>query len=203
MRSSWAANHTNVRFVIGSNTTGEAPDVVSVAAPDGYSHLAVKLRDGYRWATQHTNADWILKVDDDCYVDVDQATAFFARKRPRWTVMAAGFERNGRPNKSGKYVDLKYPDAVYKPYPQGAGHAVSKDIAKWVARHSSLPFYPGEDTSLGSWVSVAPVSTALVADSHFVPWNERPCSDKRAFVVSHNFSPLAMARCHRLREKHR
>ena len=122
IRKTWAANKTNVKFIIGDKSCSlplflrekyscsiiktslpssvnitmfyesrikeylkienlktenlkierdTENDVVLVDLEDSYRNLARKLKLGYRWAVEDTDADFILKIDDDSYARIE------------------------------------------------------------------------------------------------------------------------------------
>ena len=202
IRATWAHGHSNVKFITGSDVPApdsNREDLIIVQSPDNYTSLASKLLKSYKWAVETWDVSWVLKVDDDCYVDVPTLHRFVLNLKPQKTVIAAGFTYNGRPQRSGKYAEVSYKEEFYKPYPDGAGHLVSFDLVKWIAAQHTLPLHAGEDTSLGSWVAAMPFDVKLRATPKFVPWNERPCRDHRVIVLSHNLTPRQLKQCYAAR----
>jgi len=60
---------------VGNGDGQRTGDVVALAAPDDYEGLPQKTLAMVRWVRDHTDFDYMLKVDDDCFLD---SGAFFA-----------------------------------------------------------------------------------------------------------------------------
>lgn len=61
-------------FVIGGERTALNGDVLELACPDDYEHLPEKVLATIRWVHEHTSFGFMMKIDDDCFLNVD---AFF------------------------------------------------------------------------------------------------------------------------------
>lgn len=165
--------------------------VVVLPMKDTYRHLAMKLKLAYEWALGKDPL-WILKVDDDCYVRVPE----ISRESLGWdtegmVVRAASF-RQGYPIKSGKWKETNW-EGEYPKFPSGAGHVINRNLAEWIV-NTSLPFYQGEDTSLGIWLVQAPFDARLMDDNRFS--TDGKCSNRRRYVIGHNIKRSKMTWCY-------
>lgn len=72
-----------IRFFVGHSKTGTTDperaahaeqqkhgDIVALDVPDTYVDLIEKVRQSFLWAAQNTVSEYVLKVDDDAYVNV-------------------------------------------------------------------------------------------------------------------------------------
>lgn len=60
------------RFFIGNKTETKHNDVVCLDVDDSYEGLRVKSIESFKYCLQNFNFDYLLKVDDDTFVDIDE-----------------------------------------------------------------------------------------------------------------------------------
>ena len=63
-------NHLKREAVLTERLMNES-NLVIVDSVDEYMELATKLKFGYKWIVENTDAEFVLKADDDMYVRVD------------------------------------------------------------------------------------------------------------------------------------
>jgi len=56
--------------VVGDGDNSVTGDVLSLAVGDGLEHTAAKTLRMFEWAYRRTDAQFVVKVEDDCYLDV-------------------------------------------------------------------------------------------------------------------------------------
>ncbi len=59
-------------FVIGGDETQLHGDVLQLACSDDYEHLPEKVLATIRWVQDNTDFGFMLKIDDDCFLNVDE-----------------------------------------------------------------------------------------------------------------------------------
>lgn len=59
-------------FVIGGEEIVLQGDVLQLDCPDDYEHLPEKVLATIRWVQENTNFGFMLKIDDDCFLNVDE-----------------------------------------------------------------------------------------------------------------------------------
>jgi len=75
IRRTWMQDleRRNIPYIVlvgdGDNTL--KGDILALDVPDHYEDLPKKTLRLFDWVYQHTNAQYVLKIDDDCYLDVD------------------------------------------------------------------------------------------------------------------------------------
>lgn len=175
-------------------------DIIYADTVDVYRHLPQKLKAAYHWVVENTKAEWILKVDIDCVVRVGSIEKYLMSKlnSHEFGIVAAGFNRNSVVGRSGKWAEYsEFTDSRYPPWPNGAGHAVSRPIAEYVTKHRDTLFNAqGEDVALGIWIHNAPFQKSVqwVNSEKFIPHSGN-CKDTNALVIGHQISSLAMKHC--------
>ncbi|XP_071079446.1 UDP-GalNAc:beta-1,3-N-acetylgalactosaminyltransferase 2-like [Haliotis cracherodii] len=132
----------------------ENDDMMFVNVTDVYRHLPHKLLSCHQWLHTHAEARFVLKTDDDCFMDLVKITddvntlssvqkLWWGQFRDEWLV-----ERHG------KWKERIFPSSIYPRFACGSGNIVSWDIHTWIADNSNqLHHYQGEDVSLGIWLA--------------------------------------------------
>lgn len=167
-------------------------DTVLLPLEDTYRTLPRKLKLGYRWTLEHSEAAWIVKVDDDFYVHMDRLEDYLMKHEASRKVIG----RIGRGigvDRRGKWAEHDYVGNRYPPFPFGScGHVVSRDVAAAILQADPHE-YQGEDTSLGIWVhnlsNVSMISTLTFT-------NRGNCRSSQKIVVGHGLSPEKLRWCH-------
>jgi hypothetical protein len=76
IRATWAqdlkARGIPYLFLVGDGDDTIDGDVLALAVSDRYEHLPQKTLKLFNWVLQRTQFQYVLKIDDDCYLDVDQ-----------------------------------------------------------------------------------------------------------------------------------
>ena len=173
-------------------------DVVIVNGVEVYRNLPDKLKQAFRWASGNTKADWILKVDDDCFVHISKIIAIMRDSKLDTNsapVVFGMIARDFAVLRAGKWAETDYHRDTYPPFPLGsAGYMVSRKIVNIIS-NLALPNYQGEDVSLGVWLdeTVGQDELLWVSSSNFADHGN--CWDERAAVIGHGFSGEDMLEC--------
>ncbi|KAJ1519454.1 hypothetical protein ONE63_004744 [Megalurothrips usitatus] len=137
-------------------------DIVLLDVLDVYKNIPTKLLQFYKWAFENLNFTFLLKSDDDTFLDIPIIEQYLK------SVMVAneqihddsymwwwGNLRHGLPvERHGKWQELEFAAPVYPPFPCGGGYVLNKNIVRFLAKNSKwLHTFQGEDTSLGIWLS--------------------------------------------------
>jgi len=141
----------------------EHDDLVILSLVDTYRNLPYKLLRYFNWLEKHRKYDFVMKVDDDCYVDVERLFTKIEQFRSPRTVSIIGgksgiwwgrFRYNWYVEQYGKWAEFDYPASVYPAFACGSGYVLSHDIVSWLVRNREhLHSYQGEDVSLGIWLA--------------------------------------------------
>lgn len=164
-------------------------DIVFVDVVDTYRNVPRKLLLFYRWLVGSVDFDFLLKTDDDCFVDLDnvfQALAAGKLKGPNaWW---GNFRLNWGVDRTGKWQELDYLSPAYPPFTCGSGYVISQDIARWLAGNADwLKTYQGEDVSMGIWMSA--IGPLRYQDSNWLC--EKECQS--GMLSSPQYSPQELA----------
>lgn len=169
-------------------------DTVTLAVTDVYRHLPRKLKLAYAWTLAFTQAEWLVKADEDFFVNGPNLVRTLA-EYPATSQLVGCIMRDARVHRVGKWKEDAFQPHVYPPFPLGScGHAVTRDVAAFVVRHDGYE-YQGEDTSLGIWLR-GTVRVTMSSTPHFT--NTGVCADASKAIMGHQFKAMDMPICHRL-----
>lgn len=174
-------------------------NVIVVDMIDVYRNLAEKLKLTYMWLVEHTEAKYVLKMDDDSFARVDSVQHWLAnRANPAKYEIIAGKFNTGKPIRSGKWAETKYKPNKYPPWPSGSGHIVSRPVIEYLYHNADTwVSYQGEDTSIGIWMEKVRPQMNLVRTSskHFIT-HSGDCHNKNKFVIGHKISIQKLRECY-------
>jgi len=126
---------------------------------DTYTTLTLKLLQTLKWFSSQMKFKYLVKVDDDSFLRVDQLfdellERSVAKKELKPLYMGffdgrAHVKRGGQWSESNWFLCDRY-----LPYALGGGYVISEDLVKFVAQNSNLlQLFRNEDVSLGVWLS--------------------------------------------------
>lgn len=225
IRNTWAKGRSNVFFVVGKPCmyrevdreawtchpkpnvqkmkiidveVEDASDMIIVDVIDVYRNLASKLHAAYYWVLEHTDAQYILKTDDDTFVRVGLLHKWLqSRSTLPYEMIAADFEKNSKVNRQGKWAELSFSENVYPLFPSGSGHVVNRAVLEYMHAHDTTwKSYQGEDTSMGIWIENVKkyIEITLTSSSKFTS-HRGDCHDTTKLVIGHNITPKKMREC--------
>ncbi|XP_070185165.1 beta-1,3-galactosyltransferase 1-like [Littorina saxatilis] len=123
-------------------------DLVVADFVDSYQNLTLKVLVGLDWARHHCpQASFILKTDDDTFVNLPLLTTFLLQRGRNNSLyghpyFASEVARKGR----WAVPQSAFPFPVYPVYMSGTGYVVSKDAAEKIVEASkNVPLIPIED----------------------------------------------------------
>ncbi|XP_058845984.1 beta-1,3-galactosyltransferase 5-like [Acipenser ruthenus] len=160
---------------------------------DSYRNLTLKVMHGLRWSVEHCEPQYILKTDDDCFVNTDRLARFLADYNVVKTglyvgsLFAEGKRHVIRDPLSKWYVSREdYWEDEYPPYASGIGYVLSLDAATRIMKAAEhVPPVPMEDAYVGILAKEAEITVRSSArfTKHNVNW--RVCN-YRYLMVIHN-----------------
>ena len=174
-------------------------DVFLGSFVDSYRNLTRKVLRGMAWVSQVCDPKYLLKTDDDCFVDPDiLCEDLIAREESgrNGTYMYLGYRiqkspviRDPRDRWYVRKEDYLY--SFYPPYASGFGYVISSlAIRRFVVLATLTKPFPVEDAYVG--VLAAQAGVPMVASSNFVlskPNNTRPIPCHRPYVVHEMKNP--------------
>ena len=107
-------------------------DLIKLDFVEDFYNLTYKLWKGFSWALNNAMFSYLLKVDDDVFVNVPKLLIFLQDpKVPKSKLYAGNCYESARVQRDGKYGISKkdYPNASYPGYCSGGGFVLSRDVA--------------------------------------------------------------------------
>ncbi|KAK7485792.1 hypothetical protein BaRGS_00022973 [Batillaria attramentaria] len=211
IRETWlsgAPNSVLVKFVIGTkNLSPEVKDSVDREQflhsdllllddiEESYHSLTNKLMMGLQWADQTVDYKYLLKVDDDSFVRLDELLKELKQK-PRERLYWGFFNGRAHVKKAGKWAEKDwFLCDRYLPYALGGGYVLSSDLVHYVSSNSQyLQHFNSEDVSLGAWLG--PLQIERVHDERFdTEFVSRGC--RNSYLITHKQDAMAMQKLHK------
>ncbi|XP_051875764.1 beta-1,3-galactosyltransferase 5-like [Pristis pectinata] len=160
---------------------------------DTYRNLTLKVMHGLKWVTSTCRPAYVLKTDDDCFVNTDRLPGFLIRDNQIRTRLYAGSlfpaERREviRDPGSKWYVSRQdYDKDRYPPYVSGVGYVLSLDAARAILEAAaSVRPIPVEDAYVGilaEEADIPPLGSGRFT-KHNVNW--RVCNYRYLMVIHH------------------
>ncbi|XP_064626745.1 beta-1,3-galactosyltransferase 5-like [Lineus longissimus] len=161
---------------------------------DTYRNLTVKVLSGFMWAEHNCKPSFILKTDDDCYVNTLLLPKFLQlyHKSDRslyvGNVFLDAFQRRvvRRDDSPWSVSEEQYAPDVYPMYASGLGYLISQDVVREIISMSSyIQPFSVEDAYIGvvvDKIGVVPKKSYRFT-LHSVHWTI--CNFLYLFVVHH------------------
>nr|XP_054764032.1 beta-1,3-galactosyltransferase 5-like [Lytechinus pictus] len=161
---------------------------------DSYRNLTYKVQHGIMWSADSCQSQYLLKTDDDCFVNTKGLVEFLTRHNHQTKNLYVGHKMRSREvvrdPASKWYVSWKdYPRDSYPWYASGTGYLLSSDVVHKIAKRTSYhhPF-PVEDAYMG--VLAEDLGVGLVDTPRFALFSTKwtMCNYLYFFVV-HDLTP--------------
>ncbi len=149
-----STNNMSLQTQIQSEARREG-DILLGDFLDDYRNLTVKVQQGLCWASHNCNARYILKTDDDCFVNTELFVQFLDKYNRYTSGLYIGSSMKKLDvvrNKLNKWHVSKeaYPYSRYPPYASGTGYLLSRDILQEMVQGASkVQYFPMEDAYTG------------------------------------------------------
>jgi hypothetical protein len=200
VRENWGQNRC-VFFVVGT-TNGAWPeeeqaqhqDLILLDTEEVYhgedSILSYKTAAWFLFAHAHfPNASYVLKTDDDCYVDVDGLRAELRRVEPDyWGKVWRSAVPIRDPKHKWHVSKAMWPEATYPDYCSGAGYVLSRKAVNCMATLVPRKTFLGiKDVATGAALrecGIVPTDTLLVAGTTLSEFAPNDASGK--WLIAHN-----------------
>jgi beta-1,3-N-acetylgalactosaminyltransferase 2 len=156
----WRLHNTDIRQRLKSEAE-EYQDILFVDTVDVYRNLPIKLLSFHQWLFRKFYPSFILKTDDDCFVNLDLILKDLSelKERSEDFLWWGHFRDQWLVQKFGKWAEFSYTADVYPEFACGSGNVVNTRIHEWIASNAdNLHAYQGEDVSMGIWMAaISPV----------------------------------------------
>ena len=179
-------------------------DIVTGDFLDSFRNLSRKMVLSINWPLHHCRAQFILKTDEDCYVNVPllidwllehqaingSKPLYAGNLRVRSEVIRE-YEQRYDPK---YYVSTEeYPEKFYPDYISGGGYVFSWRLLPELSRVSKkIPLIPIEDACLG--LLMRSIGVKPIGDSRFLPyiWCEQEWGGLQELPLCHFLGPFVI-----------
>jgi beta-1,3-N-acetylgalactosaminyltransferase 2 len=152
-RTSWLANCSQEDEQLSAELK-QHNDIVFIDVVDIYRNVPNKFLHFARWATEQLKFRYLMKTDDDCFVDVERLLVRINELGDIRKSWLGRFRHNWIVEKHGKWAEPNYPALVYPKFACGSGYLLTYDLVHWLANNADdLKTYQGEDVSMGIWLA--------------------------------------------------
>ncbi|XP_057952561.1 hydroxyproline O-galactosyltransferase GALT6-like [Malania oleifera] len=132
-------------------------DIVIVPYMDNYDLVVLKTVAICEYGVRKVSAKYIMKCDDDTFVNLDAIIRETKYVPDNTTVYFGNINYYHKPLRDGKWAVTheEWPEEDYPPYANGAGYLLSSDIAGFIVSEfekHKLRIFKMEDVSVGMWV---------------------------------------------------
>uniref|UniRef100_A0A2P2I6G9 Hexosyltransferase n=1 Tax=Hirondellea gigas TaxID=1518452 RepID=A0A2P2I6G9_9CRUS len=158
---------------------------------DSYNTLSKKLLASLVYIHKNVQFRFLLKCDDDTYVQLHQLHYELKEVPYKQGVYWGFFDGRATPRRKGIWKEENWLLCDhYLPYALGGGYIISHDLVAFVARNSHyLQLYRSEDVSMGVWL--APIELHRIHDTKFdTEYRSRGCHND--YIVTHKQTPVSM-----------
>lgn len=193
--------------------SSKSRDLVIGDFMDSYENLYKKMLLSITWSLSNCPAKYILKTDDDCYVNMEILLSYLIDydsvngSKPLYTGREAENEIERNPNKQHYVSKEIYPSKEqYPPYISGGGYLFSGSLLKKLYKASQRsPLFAVEDACFGSlmrYIGVKPTDNLRFLPFIYCYFSEqqevleRPLCEFLGPIVMHGISPLEMINMH-------
>ena len=152
-------------------------DLVFGDFTDSYRNLTNKMALGIEWAAKHCQAQYVMKADDDSFVNIHELIPWLKeyqrkqRDKPLYMGAALIDRKPYREPESQFYVsENEYPEKKYPPYASGGGYVFSgKLLAQLSKALKVVRLFPNEDACFGALMQYIKVN--LTNNDRFIPFS--------------------------------
>lgn len=158
-------------------------DILFLPIFDSYSSLTSKVLKSIVFSHKHFRFDYILKCDDDTFVDLERVLEELHEKADP-SLYWGFFDGRAQVQTKGKWAEADYRLCDrYIPYALGGGYILGKSLVDFIAKNAhQLQLYTSEDVAVGAWL--AGTTARRIHDARFdTEWRSRGCSNK--YLVTH------------------
>lgn len=154
-------------------------DIIQGDYAETFANKVFKIQSGFEWATKYCSFQYLLKTDDDVFVNTRGLIDFLSGTGTSNTEFYFGHLMHGSPVlRTGYYAvsEEDHPDNVYKDYISGGGYVLSKDLVlKFTQMFDVVKPLKIDDAYIGmlaAEIGVEPISSAT-----FMMYNDNTCKD--------------------------
>ena len=177
-RDTWLKDYRNstevvFRFVIGTAGLDEEENHKLQTESNQYGDLLLlknhtesygyectnKLLLSFQWVTNHSKAQYVMKTDDDCYVQLRFILSLLYKRtsQTKKPFLCGTVIQNELPSSHGKWKEEKWNlTKEYLPFPLGSGYILPVSLVSTIVNSNNI--FPlrklsNEDVTVGLWIA--------------------------------------------------
>lgn len=183
----------HISNVVIENEINDYHDILMGSYIDSYRNLTIKTMHGLEWVLQKCPSEFVLKTDDDVYVNTKLLHTLISNstfKNNTYIGLVTQTEERLKvirdPN-SKWYVSMEqYSESYYPPYAVGMGYLLSIDlIKKFLNMSKYIPPFANEDAYIGVLADNVEVRPYRSGRFTLSGWGLRTCNFLYLVVVHH------------------
>ncbi|CAA0834879.1 Probable beta-1-3-galactosyltransferase 16 [Striga hermonthica] len=171
-------------------------DIQLMPFVDYYSLLTYKTIAICILGTKILRAKYIMKMDDDAFVRVDEVLSSLKGKPSNGLLYGhISFESTPHRDKDNKWFisDEEWPHSSYPPWAHGPGYIISQDIARFIVqghKERDLTLFKLEDVAVGIWINQYETSGKKIEYSNDDRFYNAGCDTD--YMLAHYQNPRMM-----------
>ncbi|KAL1203901.1 Hydroxyproline O-galactosyltransferase GALT6 [Cardamine amara subsp. amara] len=170
-------------------------DIVIVPYMDSYDLVVLKTVAICEYGAHQLAAKFIMKCDDDTFVQVDAVLSEAKRTPADRSLYIGNINYYHKPLRQGKWAVTyeEWPEEDYPPYANGPGYILSNDISHFIVKEfekHKLRMFKMKDVSVGMWVEQFNNGTKPVDYIHSLKFCQFGCIEN--YLTAHYQSPRQM-----------
>ena len=181
-------------------------DLIRGTQKEAYQNLTLKTQMGLEWAAKYCDFQFVMKTDDDCFVNAYNLMDYLRNSDTPETKLYLGYAaRNAKPHRKGKWaVSVKeYNKTTYPQFCFGVGYVLSADLVlKMVQLFDAKKPLRLEDVYIGTLVERLGV-TDVRHHKGFRGWEYGRCKYFSDTIAYHQASISCMEQLFNLAMKER
>ena len=154
-------------------------DIIQGDYAETFANKVFKIQSGFEWAAKYCSFHYLLKTDDDVFVNTRGLIEFLSGTGSVNTEFYFGHLMHGSPVlRTGFYSVSKedHPEDVYKDYISGGGYVLSKDLVlKFIQMFDVVKPLKIDDAYIG--MLAADIGVQPISSSTFMMYNDNSCKD--------------------------
>ena len=154
-------------------------DIIQGDYAETFANKVFKIQSGFEWAAKYCSFHYLLKTDDDVFVNTRGLIEFLSGTGSVNTEFYFGHLMHGSPVlRTGFYSVSKedHPEDVYKDYISGGGYMLSKDLVlKFIQMFDVVKPLKIDDAYIG--MLAADIGVQPISSSTFMMYNDNSCKD--------------------------
>jgi beta-1,3-galactosyltransferase 1 len=174
------------------NEINDFHDILIGSYIDSYRNLTIKTMHGLEWVRRTCPSDFVLKTDDDVYVNTKLLHKLSSNTPKSNSYIGLVTQAEGRlkvirdPDSKWFVSMEEYPSSHYPPYAVGMGYLMSKDLVEKLVNTSRyIPPFANEDAYVGVLADHFDVKPQRSGRFTLSGWGLRTCNFLYVVVVHH------------------